>query len=70
MVGDRTCHWRSDALYIYRDALLAGLIFPFHEFIPIFLIDIQINPSQLSPNSWINIIYLWFYVLEKAIIYL
>ncbi|XP_074383251.1 uncharacterized protein LOC141724864 [Apium graveolens] len=54
--GDRTCHWRPDTLFIYTDALNAGLRFPFHPFIPHLLADLQINPCQLPPNAWRNIL--------------
>ncbi|KAL8116823.1 hypothetical protein AgCh_023117 [Apium graveolens] len=54
--GDRTCNWEGDTLFIYRGALTAGLRFPFHEFIPRLLADVQINPCQLPPNAWRNII--------------
>ncbi|KAK1387033.1 hypothetical protein POM88_015211 [Heracleum sosnowskyi] len=50
--GDRSCHWRSNALCIYRDTIVAGLRFPFHEFIPRLLADVQVNPCQLPPNAW------------------
>ena len=50
--GDRSCHWRSDALCVYKDTIVAGVRFPFHEFIPRLLADIQINPCQLPPNAW------------------
>ncbi|KAK1392401.1 hypothetical protein POM88_011457 [Heracleum sosnowskyi] len=50
--GDRSCHWRPDALCIYKDAIVAGLRFPFHEFIPRLLADDGINPCQLPPNAW------------------
>ncbi|KAK1398372.1 hypothetical protein POM88_008235 [Heracleum sosnowskyi] len=50
--GDRSCHWRPDALCIYKDAIIAGLRFPFHEFIPRLLADVGINPCQLPPNAW------------------
>ncbi|KAK1400997.1 hypothetical protein POM88_000602 [Heracleum sosnowskyi] len=50
--GDRSCHWRPDALCIYKDAIVAGLRFPFHEFIPRLLADVGINPCQLPPNAW------------------
>ncbi|KAK1394402.1 hypothetical protein POM88_013458 [Heracleum sosnowskyi] len=50
--GDRSCHWRPDALCIYKDAIVAGLRFPFHEFIPKLLADVQISPCQLPPNAW------------------
>ena len=50
--GDRTCNFRRDAIYVYRDALLAGIRFPLHDFIPTLLADIQVNPSQLPPNAW------------------
>ncbi|KAK1392319.1 hypothetical protein POM88_011375 [Heracleum sosnowskyi] len=51
-LGDRSCHWRPDALCIYRDAIVAGLRFPFHEFIPKLLADVRVNPCQLPPNAW------------------
>ncbi|KAK1364099.1 hypothetical protein POM88_039660 [Heracleum sosnowskyi] len=50
--GDRSCYWRPDALCIYKDAIVAGLRFPFHEFIPRLLADVGINPCQLPPNAW------------------
>lgn len=49
---DRTCHWRKDTLFVYKDALVAKLRFSFHEFIPLLLADLQINPCQLSSNTW------------------
>ena len=50
--GDRTCHWKDDALFVYKDALLAGLRFPVHNFIPTLLADVQVSPCQLAPNAW------------------
>lgn len=50
--GDRSCHWRPNALCVYRGAIVAGVRFPFHEFIPRLLADVGINPCQLPPNSW------------------
>lgn len=50
--GDRSCHWRPDALCIYRGAIVAGVRFPFHPFIPQLLADVGISPCQLPPNSW------------------
>ena len=54
--GDRTCQWERNVLYVYRGALVAGLRFLFHEFIPRLLADVQINPCQLPPNSWRHIL--------------
>ncbi|KAL8124561.1 hypothetical protein AgCh_012279 [Apium graveolens] len=39
-----------------RDALDAGLRFPLHPFFPHLLADLQINPCQLPPNAWRNIL--------------
>lgn len=64
--GDRTCNFRKDAMYVYRDALLAGLRFPLHDFIPTLLADIQINPSQLPPNAWRNILCFMVLCLRKG----
>lgn len=50
--GDRPCHWKPNPLCVYRESLIAGLRFPFHEFIPRLLADIQISPCQLPPNAW------------------
>ncbi|KAK1379480.1 hypothetical protein POM88_026224 [Heracleum sosnowskyi] len=50
--GDRSCHWRPDALCTYKDAIVAGLRFPFHEFIPKLLAYVRISPCQLTPNAW------------------
>ena len=50
--GDRTYHWDPSHLFEYRDALLGGLRFPVHPFIPKLLADIQISPCQLVPNGW------------------
>ncbi|KAK1382001.1 hypothetical protein POM88_019736 [Heracleum sosnowskyi] len=50
--GDRSCHWRPDALCVYRGTLVAGVQFPFHPFIPQLLADVGINPYQLPPNAW------------------
>lgn len=38
--GDRTCQWEGNTVFIYRGALVAGLRFPFHEFIPRLLADV------------------------------
>ena len=54
--GDRTCQWEGDTIFIYRGALLGGLRFPFHEFITRLLADVQVNPCQLPPNAWRNIL--------------
>ncbi|KAK1369648.1 hypothetical protein POM88_035740 [Heracleum sosnowskyi] len=50
--GDRSCHWRPNALCIYKGVLAAGVRFPFHPFIPELLADVGINPCQLPPNAW------------------
>ncbi|KAK1352208.1 hypothetical protein POM88_053472 [Heracleum sosnowskyi] len=50
--GDRSCHWRPNALCIYKGVLAAGVRFPFHPFIPQLLADVGINPCQLPPNAW------------------
>lgn len=50
--GDRPCHWKPNSLCVFRETLLAGLRFPFHEFIPRLLADVQISPCQLPPNAW------------------
>lgn len=50
--GDRTCHWDPQHLFIYKHALLAGLRFPLHPFIPKLLADVGLNPCQLTPNAW------------------
>ena len=44
--GDRSCHWRSDALCIYRDAIFAGLRFPHMSFPMNFL-----NPLYFRQSS-------------------
>lgn len=50
--GDRSCHWRPDALCIYKGVISAGVRFPFHPFIPQLLADVGISPCQLPPNAW------------------
>nr|XP_017227649.1 PREDICTED: uncharacterized protein LOC108203324 [Daucus carota subsp. sativus] len=50
--GDRTCHWDPQHLFVYKHALLAGLRFPLHPFIPKLLADVGLNPCQLTPNAW------------------
>ncbi|KAK1397069.1 hypothetical protein POM88_006932 [Heracleum sosnowskyi] len=67
--GDRSCHWRPNALCIYKDAIVAGLRFPFHEFIPRLLADVQINPCQLPPNAWRIINCFMVLCLRKTFLY-
>ncbi|KAK1400169.1 hypothetical protein POM88_010032 [Heracleum sosnowskyi] len=50
---DRSCHWRPDALCIYKDAIVAGVRFPFHDFIPKLLADFK-NSSAIS-LGWVYI---------------
>ena len=50
--GERTCHWVSDSLFVYVDALSSGLRLVFHDFIPALLADVGISPCQLAPNAW------------------
>ncbi|KAK1357003.1 hypothetical protein POM88_050259 [Heracleum sosnowskyi] len=50
--GDRTCNWNPERLFVYRDAIAAGLRFPLHPFVVRLLAELRINPCQLYPNSW------------------
>jgi hypothetical protein len=63
--GDRPCHWKPNSLCVYRETLVAGLRFPFHEFIPRLLADVQINPCQLPPNAWRIILCFMVLCLEQ-----
>lgn len=49
--GDGPCHWKPNSLCIFRESLIAGLRFPFHDNIPRLLADVQIIPCQLPPNA-------------------
>ncbi|KAK1380945.1 hypothetical protein POM88_027689 [Heracleum sosnowskyi] len=46
--GDRSCHWRPNALCIYKGVIAAGVRFPFHPFIPQLLAD---HPPIFHPKS-------------------
>jgi hypothetical protein len=63
--GDRPCHWKPNLLCVFREALVAGLRFPFHDFIPQLLADVQINPCQLPPNAWRIILCFMVLCLQK-----
>ncbi len=41
---------------VYIDALWAGLRFPFHKCVNDLLVEYQLVPAQLTPNSWRTII--------------
>lgn len=69
-LGDRTCQWKGDTLFIYRGALVAGLRFPFHEFISHLLEDVQVNSCQLHPNAWMIILGFMFLVLGIIFLFL
>lgn len=56
-LGDRSCHWRKDALCVYRDTLMVAVKIHFHPFIPLLLADVRVNPYQLPPNVWRLILY-------------
>lgn len=42
--GDRTCQWEGNTLFVYRGTLVAGLRFPFHDFISCLLVYVQVKP--------------------------
>lgn len=64
-LGDRSCHWKKEALCVYKDTILAGIRFPFHPFIPTLLADVQINSCQLAPNAWRLILCFMVICLKK-----
>lgn len=53
-------------LFVYRDALVTELMFPFHNFIPRLLADLHINPCQLPPMHGGTHFILWSCVLGKV----
>ena len=65
--GDRTCHWDPQRLCVYRDALMAGLRFPFHEFIVRLLAAVRIHPCQVVPNGWRGIFCFMVLCIRKNI---
>ena len=65
--GERTCHWVSDSLFVYDDALSSGFRFQIHDFIPVLLADIGISPCQLAPNAWRLLNYFIVLCLRKNI---
>ena len=65
--GDRTCHWNPQRLCVYRDALMAGLRFPFHEFIVRLFAAVHIHPCQVVPNGWRGIFCFMVLCIRKNI---
>ena len=65
--GDRICHWNSKNICVYRDAIMAGLRFPFQEFIIKLLVDVQIQPCQIVPNGLRGILCFMVLCIRKNI---
>ncbi|KAL8134677.1 hypothetical protein AgCh_009632 [Apium graveolens] len=53
--GDRTCHWRPDTLFIYTDALNAGLREGFPLYVAVFRKVFQCYNSSSSICGWVYV---------------